>query len=296
MVADEGDSAGVGQPTPWWMPAVPEVEERLFKAEALVKFGVPHKQNAWLLPQPAERKQQLVLLLHQSAGRVHTGAAESAGGTSASALAPSLDLLPAARQLSTAVPTAFVAPAVPLAALMASGGRAELTLMLRRSAAPHLPAGTDALQKIQTCLVLVEAALTAGTLSLKMHKSVWACLDNQSSMRQESMLRSLHIDVEHHLRIAKERKKNAHGAVSAAKNNPRKIPHHNIYMYIHVYIKISIYTYIYIQMYMYIYIRYVYIHTYIHVYLTLTYSAFVDILYFVRRQRCGGDRLAMGRW
>jgi len=49
-------------------------------------------------------------------------------------------------------------------------------------------------------------------------------------------------------------------------------------------------------MYMYIYIRYVYIHTYIHVYLTLTYSAFVDILYFVRRQRCGGDRLAMGRW
>ena len=165
MVADEGDSAGVGQPTPWWMPAVPEVEERLFKAEALVKFGVPHKQNAWLLPQPAERKQQLVLLLHQSAGRVHTGAAESAGGTSASALAPSLDL-PAARQLSTAVPVAFVAPAVPLAAAMASGERAELTLTLHRSAAPHLPAGTDALQKIQTCLVLVEAALTAGTLSL----------------------------------------------------------------------------------------------------------------------------------
>ena len=106
-----------------------------------------------------------MLLLYQSAGRVHTGAAQSAGGTSASALAPSLDL-PAARQSSTAVPAAFVAPAVPLAAAMASGERAELTLMLRRSAAPHLPAGTDALQKIQTCLVLVEAALTAGTLSL----------------------------------------------------------------------------------------------------------------------------------
>ena len=85
---------------------MPEVEERLFKAEALVKFGVPHKQNAWLLPQPAERKQQLVLLLHQSAGRVHTGAAQSAGGTSASALAPSLDL-PAARQSSPALPAAL---------------------------------------------------------------------------------------------------------------------------------------------------------------------------------------------
>ena len=75
---------------------------------------------------------------------------------------------------------------------MASGEHAELTLMLRRSAAPHLPACTDALQKIQTCLVLVEAALMAGTLSLKMHKTVRACLDNQSSMRQKSMLRALH--------------------------------------------------------------------------------------------------------
>ena len=40
----------------------------------------------------------------------------------------------------------------------------------------------------------------------------------------------LHMDVEHRLRIAKERKKNADGVVSAAKNDPRKIPHHNIYM------------------------------------------------------------------
>ena len=63
-------------------------------------------------------------------------------------------------------PAAFVAPTVLLAAAMTSGERAELTLMLRRSAVPHLPAGTDDLQKIQTCLVLVEAALTAGTLSL----------------------------------------------------------------------------------------------------------------------------------
>ena len=56
-----------------------------------------------------------------------------------------------------------------------------------------------------------------------MHKEVRACLDDQSSMQQEPMLRALHMDVEHRLRIAKERKKNADGSVSAAaKNDPRK--------------------------------------------------------------------------
>ena len=69
-MAGEGDGAGAGQPPPWRMPTVPEVEERSFNAakvkEALVKFVVPHKQHARPLPQ---RKQQLVLLLHQSAGQ-----------------------------------------------------------------------------------------------------------------------------------------------------------------------------------------------------------------------------------
>jgi hypothetical protein len=49
-MAGEGDGAGVGQPPPWRIPTVPEVEERSFNAanvkEALVKLGLPHKQHA----------------------------------------------------------------------------------------------------------------------------------------------------------------------------------------------------------------------------------------------------------
>jgi len=172
---------------------------------------VPHKQHALLLPQPAERKQQLECCCctdDQSACQVHTVDAQSAGGTSVSALAPFLDLLPAARQSSTSCPRGICSPSS--AAGSSDGiGRTH---------------GTD----------LDAVSLCDGTFSLKMHKTVRACLDNQSSMQQESMLRLLHMDVKHHLRIAKERKKNADGAVSAAKNDPRKIPHHNIYMYIHV--------------------------------------------------------------
>ena len=56
---------------------------------------------------------------------------------------------------------------MPLAVAMASGAHEDLTLTLRRSldpTAPQLPAGADALQKIKTCLVLVEAALKLATL------------------------------------------------------------------------------------------------------------------------------------
>ena len=125
----------------------------------------------------------------------------------------------------------FPAPALGHDVLLArrAFGNEEGALTLRRSldpTAPQLPAGADALQKIKTCLVLVEAALKLATLPLKMHKAVRACLDDQSPMRQESMLRALHLDVEHSLNAAKEHTLKSVDAVGGAtKNDPRKLPH-----------------------------------------------------------------------
>ena len=168
-MAGEGDGAGVGQPPPWRIPTVPEVEERSFDAvkvkEALVKLAC-HTSSMLSCSRSLLSASSRCCCCSRVPARC-TQAPLKARAVPVRLRWPlsSICCLPP-DNLQPAVSTAFITPAVPLAAAMASGERAELTLMLRRSAAPHLPAGTDALQKIQTCLVLVEAALTAGTLSL----------------------------------------------------------------------------------------------------------------------------------
>ena len=183
----------MGQPPPWRIPTVPEVEERSFNAanvkEALVKLGLPHKQR--LLPQ---RKQQLVLLLHhhlsQSAGQGAHRRRSKRGRYQCVCAGP----FPRSACRPTIVNSCPRGIRRPSSAAGSSDGVGR-TRGTDLDAASLCGATSPSWHRRPAENPDVSGAGRGcldgrHPLPHKMHKAVRACLNDQSSIRQESMLRT----------------------------------------------------------------------------------------------------------